>query len=793
MPVDNTQINLQTTFSKLSTAYYLLKIVKDNEPVTCDDTRDNMFPQARSKLKSRGNPWSPTKKDTHTRISFEEYGLIDYDESNPDYYSVSDLGNELLNSFDFNENVQPDGLIDPIVTPKPGKQDDISFLFWKIACSTFIHENGFSIHPYRILFVLLARPVLKGFITKDEWAKFLLDHPVGSDDPFRKDDDLSVIESALSAFRNSTDTFDIRSTDRVLGRLTDWGYLEVVENTSGDKMAYRLSKGFKWVVKSNLTLKEQDMDWNDTMFIKSLFVDWAGSQPSQRGIALTSPVVQHYAYELENDLNDPEFVSIKQGSLFAVCDPNEFSILQAAIKSTASFGTYDSAGYFSRALTLYDQFLRDPEVQRKIALFRKVCPHLAAIRTKPFILLAGISGTGKSRMVRQLARGCCPRYNPGTTVDHPLYDEQKPGNFEMIQVRPNWHDSTELIGYISRITKKSEYQLTDFVRFLAKAWLFPEVPFFLCLDEMNLAPVEQYFAEYLSVIETRTRAKDDVLVTESGGSTTFVVQKKDEIRTDVLVKFGEADAGETVEKLLKEYWDVAWNGKVNPQRVSAVRAMFEADKGVRIPPNLVVMGTVNMDETTCTFSRKVLDRAMSFELNEVDMDEGLDKANETDFGSIAVEAATPRLLNGHDAWTEDQKLCEKVKDCLVAVNGKLDKTPFKIAYRSRDEIMVYCLERTKGREDMLAQALDEATSMKILSRIEGDENRFKSEFLENFQKTVALGLLRVDNPAATEEDAKKKIQDDEAVAETAKRSPSLSKLGKMISDLYNIGAVSFWD
>lgn len=94
----------------------------------------------------------------------------------------------------------------------------------------------------------------------------------------------------------------------------------------------------------------------------------------------------------------------------------------------------------------------------------KMDKYLAAIRTKPFVLLAGISGTGKSRLVRQLARGCCP-------ANSLLKDEQKPGNFEIIPVKPNWHDSTELMGFVTRITEdnKPKYVLTPFVKFLAKA------------------------------------------------------------------------------------------------------------------------------------------------------------------------------------------------------------------------------------------------------------------------------------------------------------------------------------
>ncbi len=110
-------------------------------------------------------------------------------------------------------------------------------------------------------------------------------------------------------------------------------------------------------------------------------------------------------------------------------------------------------------------------------------------------MLAGISGTGKSRLARTVAFKSCALKE---------LQQDKPGNYLIVQVKPNWHDSTELLGYESRITGKPEYILTPFIRFLVKAWKYPEIPFILCLDEMNLAPVEQYFAEYLSAIESRS-------------------------------------------------------------------------------------------------------------------------------------------------------------------------------------------------------------------------------------------------------------------------------------------------
>lgn len=102
---------------------------------------------------------------------------------------------------------------------------------------------------------------------------------------------------------------------------------------------------------------------------------------------------------------------------------------------------------------------------RDNSLFRR---YTTAIQSKPFVLLAGISGTGKSRIVRQLA------YATGGESPEKI---QKPYNYEIIQVRPNWHDSTELLGYETRISGDIEYKTTDFLRFLAKAWYFEDIPF----------------------------------------------------------------------------------------------------------------------------------------------------------------------------------------------------------------------------------------------------------------------------------------------------------------------------
>ena len=270
---------------------------------------------------------------------------------------------------------------------------------------------------------------------------------------------------------------------------------------------------------------------------------------------------------------------------------------------------------------------------------------LAAIRSKPFILLAGMSGTGKTRIVRQLARGFCPA--EGELADAPLC----PGNYACIPVRPDWHDSTGLMGYVTRITDdgRPRYVSTDFIRFLAKAWLYEdeEVPFFLCLDEMNLAPVEQYFAEYLSVVESRQ-----------------VDTARGRIATDQLVRVADKE-------LLRALVDEVYREDKH-ERVEHLKAFFLSRGGIPIPSNFVVMGTVNMDETTCSFSRKVLDRAMTFEFNEFDIDEGLASNPDIAFGSLQPTDAQCRFTHGCQVYAAAHDVCDRLKPYLTAVNKAMD-------------------------------------------------------------------------------------------------------------------------
>lgn len=345
---------------------------------------------------------------------------------------------------------------------------------------------------------------------------------------------------------------------------------------------------------------------------------------------------------------------------------------------------------------------------------------LTAMRTKPFLLLAGISGTGKSRIVKQMAFESCP--------DIPTLrsDKTAPGNYELIEVKPNWHDSSELLGYESEIGGP-HYVVTPFVRFLVKTMRYPDVPFFVCMDEMNLAPVEQYFAEFLSVLESRKLLSDGTITSEPL------------IKADIFSKYADQ---------LHRDLDIT-----DTETYKAVYDRLKND-GLRLPSNLIVVGTVNMDETTHQFSRKVIDRAMTIEMNIEDAEtpfknffEGGDALHYYD-NPQPKELFLPKVVQASEALSilsaEDASyLKENVPGLLHSLNSALNGTPFKIAYRVQNELILYFFSLREENPDeaaeaLLAQAMDAILMMKVLPRIEGDEDLLDkplkelAQFTENY-------------------------------------------------------------
>lgn len=320
---------------------------------------------------------------------------------------------------------------------------------------------------------------------------------------------------------------------------------------------------------------------------------------------------------------------------------------------------------------------------------------------KPFILLAGISGTGKTRFVREQAAA-----HRGGDLS----------NYCSIPVRPDWHEPSDLLGYVSRIGV-CQYVVTDLLRFVVAAWKDAVVltdcalgqckataemtPYWLCLDEMNLAPVEQYFADYLSVLESR-RWKDGIYTCGpllNKDVLTLKELNQDELRNGL--------------GLLGQEFDGLW--------------MYFQAKGIPLPPNLIVAGTVNMDETTHGFSRKVIDRAFT-------IDFGVFYPNE--FDDFFTPKTRPKSMGfpilSHVeradflAVSADEN-GEKSVTFLNAINQVLVGTPFELAYRALNELLVsvVCFQPKDAAE--LQAVWDDFLMSKVLPRIDGDAEKLSGD------------------------------------------------------------------
>lgn len=481
------------------------------------------------------------------------------------------------------------------------------------------------------------------------------------------------------------------------------------------------------------------------------------SQDSNNNLPLDK--LADYLYQMEAERKDfgigatATAFGFKYGKAISVGNYSCGSIIDEATKRHPDFGlTHTHDATIKYGVDLYQMFENSSFGLHftKSRLSKSYCnistktnnkhlSYLTALRTKPFMLLAGISGTGKSRIVRKLAQATVTeelqRAN-GYTGDDFANDRwtlHSPANFELIQVKPNWHNSMDVIGYLSNIPSP-HYVFTPFIEFIVKAWQHPEVPFFLCLDEMNLAPVEEYFAEFLSAIESRSF---------EGG----------EYMTDPIIKpFNSFEKG--VAKMMVNTLFPNFTAADKNSFLGKVVDHLET-KGLTLPKNLIVIGTVNMDETTFSFSRKVLDRAMSVEMNEVDYDSFLTDTTDDDLKAIveAFEENGDANLNALlvDRHIEAKEIIDELGedaqfaiDYLKRINALLEGTPFKLGYRAANEALIYLQASQEfGQTDRIA-ALDNFTLMKILSRIEGDETKLKITDSEADKERIANAGVNVD-------------------------------------------------
>ena len=338
----------------------------------------------------------------------------------------------------------------------------------------------------------------------------------------------------------------------------------------------------------------------------------------------------------------------------------------------------------------------------------KLRSYYIALKTKPFVILSGVSGTGKTRLAELFAEAM---------TGH------NPRQFQLIPVRPDWNDSTALFGYHNPLANR--YVSTPFLD-MARAAARAENrqrAFFLCLDEMNLARVEHYLADYLSALESRAH------------------------------------------------------------RIP----LHEDAPELTLPPNLFVTGTVNVDETTHGFSRKVLDRANTLEFDEAPELAGSMAAKgiarmDDELGASASQRQTlfltARVANVGRARERlsqiDAAFPESALFALQAANDLLYAHRLHFAYRVRDDVLMF-----------LANSFDAETQRGLLLPDTG-ENFTLALDLQIRQKVLPKlhGLSETLTPLLA------RLQ---AWAETESLTQTAAKLARMRAHGAETGYIRFYD
>ncbi|UII57621.1 AAA family ATPase [Cytobacillus spongiae] len=331
-----------------------------------------------------------------------------------------------------------------------------------------------------------------------------------------------------------------------------------------------------------------------------------------------------------------------------------------------------------------------------------------SLKTKPFVILSGISGTGKTKMVQWFAESI------GCTEEN--------GQFTMIPIRPDWNDGSDLLGYTDI---KGDFKPGPLTKVIEEANEHPDLPHIVLLDEMNLARVEYYFSDLLSVMESR-KWKEGKIISS---------------------------------KLLSEEM---------------------AEKDIYLPSNMYIVGTVNMDETTHPFSKKVLDRANTIEFNRVVLGNltFLNKLVDVEPIAVGDVQLASKYLHLKDVYGTNVSIVEKVTSELVKINESLQTINAHVGYRVRDEICFYMAYNEEGQLMEFDQAFDHCVLQKILPRISGSDSRVERLLKELYQLFANLEFDEGINA--------------ETLKHEARYPNSAMKVAEMLRRLDEVGFTSFW-
>ncbi|AFK22416.1 McrB family protein [Pyrococcus sp. ST04] len=416
--------------------------------------------------------------------------------------------------------------------------------------------------------------------------------------------------------------------------------------------------------------------------------------------------------------------------------------------STNNINNKDNKSFHITVNTIINQPLIEFYFRKFNYLYPKdlIAQFYVALKTKGFVILSGLTGTGKTKLALKF-------------VDL-LYPEEGERYHIFLSVRPDWRDPKPLLGFYNPM--KEEYHKTPLLEFILRAIKDYEengkdaMPHFIILDEMNLAHVEYYFADFLSVLES-----------------------------------GRDEKGFTRES-------------IKLHNIDKVEDKQGIPKEIKLPPNLYIIGTVNIDETTYMFSPKVLDRAFTIELRDVKLENYPPESISTTKGHITNLRAKilEDLRRGGKFTAIDKKeVLEALKlvkekgywKILLQLNKVLEPYDLHFGYRVVDEISLFFKNAIESREKGIInisedEILDLAILMKVLPKFHGNRRRLEEPLKD------LLNLCLKEKATIDELDfskVKELLKNWEKKKEMFRFKHTAKKVLRMLRQLYEVGFTSF--
>ena len=423
---------------------------------------------------------------------------------------------------------------------------------------------------------------------------------------------------------------------------------------------------------------------------------------------------------LENKLRDLETLLQERGERLValdLVDRNDLTTLLPPSDKTDTRGGHDFhqmlGGDFSRIVPFIQARL-----WKKSMLFSQsqLRDFLALMRTHDLVVLAGDSGSGKTSLARAVA-------------------ESIGGRCTVIPVKPNWTGPEDLLGYYNPIERK--YNATPFLLALQAAEREPEVPHFICLDEMNLARVEHYFADFLSLLEERdtppmiplyTSDEEHHVVVENSLFLTLEQEARHRAGMKEDATFADILKNQQANTLLHQLGGFQDAESVLLHHARLRRSMgglLRTPCSIRFPGNVRIIGAINIDETTHYLSPKVLDRAHVLRFrNPVLADWDTIEAEVQRFDEdlalpLRLHANDLGLRGGYPAYDRADKYAALLTSLA---RNQLDSLGVEFGLRAIRQSLGYLqAARQVGMDDLTA--LDNVVQHKILPKMMFDAGR----------------------------------------------------------------------